>query len=51
MQQHIGTLKGEAAVKDWLRWALRKDGPLFFKVPSPMGAPTDNKDPNYQVSH
>ena len=36
---------------DWLRWSLRGDGPLFFEVPSPMGSPTDQKDPKYQVGH
>lgn len=50
MKQHLNTLKGENAAKDWLRWSLRIDGPLFFKVPSPMGSPIDQKDPKYQVS-
>ena len=50
VKQHLDTLKGENAAKDWLRWSLRIDGPLFFKVPSPMGSPMDQKDPKYQVS-
>lgn len=36
--------------KDWLHWSLCIDGPLFFKVPSPMGSPIDQTDPEYQVS-
>jgi hypothetical protein len=50
VKQYLGTLKGANAAKDWLRWSLRGDGPLFFKVPSPMSSPTDQKDPEYQVS-
>jgi len=50
VKQHVGTLKGEIAVKDWLRWSLRVDGPLFFKVPSPINSPIDHRDPKYQVS-
>lgn len=50
VKDHIKTLNGEGEVKNWLRWSLRGDGPLFFKVPSPMGSPTDHTDPRYQVS-
>ncbi|KAF8877447.1 hypothetical protein CPB84DRAFT_1852653 [Gymnopilus junonius] len=49
VKKHLGTLKGEQAAKDWLRWALHvTDGPLFFKEPSPMGSPVDQKDLAYQ---
>jgi hypothetical protein len=49
LKAHIKTLKGEDEQKIWLRWSLRGDGPLFFKVPSPMGL--DHKDPKYRVRH
>ncbi|KIM39261.1 hypothetical protein M413DRAFT_29440 [Hebeloma cylindrosporum] len=48
VKQHIGTLNGEQAAKDWLRWSRRVDGPLFFKTPSPIDSPNDQKDPGYQ---
>jgi hypothetical protein len=51
VKKHLDTFKDEQAAKDWLRWALHvTDGPLFFKEPSPMGSPIDQKDPAYQVS-
>lgn len=49
LKAHVKTLKGEDEQKIWLRWSLRGDGPLFFKVPSPMGL--DHKDPKYRVCH
>lgn len=50
LQAHLRTLKGETGHHDWLRWALRGDGPLFFKTPSPMNSPNNQGDPRYQVS-
>ncbi|KAF4616107.1 hypothetical protein D9613_011304 [Agrocybe pediades] len=35
--------------KEWLRWCMRVDGPLFFKDPSPFTSPTDKHDPNYVI--
>ena len=49
MKQHINNIVEESAVKDWLRWSMRVDGPLFFKVPSPISSPIDHKDPKYRV--
>jgi len=48
VNQHISSLKGENAVKDWFRWSLRVDELLFFKVPSPIGSPSDHTDPKYK---
>jgi len=50
IKKHISTLNGDKEVKDWIRWALRVDGPLFFKTPSPSGSPTNQNDRNYQAS-
>ena len=46
IEAHIKSLGSENAGKDWLRWCMRKDGPLFFKVPSPL----ENENGEYQVS-
>lgn len=50
VKEHISTLKGKQAAKDWLRWSRRVDGPLFFQAPSPIDSPIDRNDPDYQVS-
>jgi hypothetical protein len=50
VKQDISTLKGDNAAKDWFCWSLHMDGPIFFKVPSPIGFPIDHNDPKYQVS-
>ncbi|KAF8812066.1 hypothetical protein BYT27DRAFT_7088245 [Phlegmacium glaucopus] len=49
VKKQLNTFKDEQAAKDWLWWALRvTDGPLFFKEPSPMGSPIDQKDLAYE---
>jgi hypothetical protein len=50
IKNHISTLDGTKAVRDWLLWASRGDGPLFFKNPVAPDAPLDRKHPNYVVS-
>jgi hypothetical protein len=50
IKNHINTLDGTKAIHDWLLWASRGDGPLFFKEPVALGAPLDRKHPNYVVS-
>ncbi|KAF8073481.1 hypothetical protein FPV67DRAFT_1409912 [Lyophyllum atratum] len=48
VEKHLRTLEGEQAAKDWLRWSRRVDGPLFFKVPSPIDSPVEQNDPEYR---
>ena len=50
VENHIRTLDGTKASRDWLLWASRGDGPLFFTKPVAPDAPLDRKDPNYVVS-
>ena len=50
IKRHIDTLSGDSEVRDWIRWALCPDGPLFFKNPSPFDSPSNHRDPKYQVS-
>lgn len=46
---HIEALSGKKEIANWLNHALRADGPLYFETPSPLGSPTDRKNPNYIV--
>ncbi|KAF8156945.1 hypothetical protein B0H34DRAFT_770560 [Crassisporium funariophilum] len=51
VNKHISIVtaqSGERAAREWLRWAVRADGPLFFKVPVPMDAPVNCTDPKYK---
>lgn len=48
--QHISTLQDAKAVRSWLLWASRGDGPLYFKDPVAPDAPLDTEDPKYVVS-
>jgi hypothetical protein len=50
IKSHIKTLGDDQSGREWLRWAVRVDGPLFFKVPTPYGCPSNRKDPGYVVS-
>ncbi|KAF8164330.1 hypothetical protein BJ912DRAFT_1068402 [Pholiota molesta] len=47
VKQHVNSLGGEKEAREWTRWAMRSDGPLFFKTPSPFNSPTDRNDPAY----
>ena len=51
IKSHINTLSDDQSGREWLRWAIRIDGPLFFKVPTPYDCPSDRKDPRYVVSN
>ncbi|KAF9543753.1 hypothetical protein CPC08DRAFT_730402 [Agrocybe pediades] len=46
VKRHLETLQG-SAVRDWLVWASRADGPLFFKEPVAPDSPLDRKHPEY----
>lgn len=48
--QYTSTLQGEKAVREWLLWASRGDGPLYFREPVAPDAPRDTEDPQYVVS-
>ena len=50
VEDYLKTLESDQKVEDWLRWSMHIDGPLFFKIPTPIDSPTDSKDPHYQVS-
>ena len=50
IKSHIKTLSDDQSGREWLRWAVRVDGPLFFKVPTPYSCPSNRKDPGYVVS-
>jgi len=50
VKSHIGSLDRENARRDWLRWALRMDGPLYFENPTPYHSTSDRADPAYIVS-
>lgn len=45
----MATLDGELESREWIRWALRSDGPLFFRTPVALDSPIDRKDPRYKV--
>ncbi|KAG5650966.1 hypothetical protein H0H81_010388 [Sphagnurus paluster] len=40
----------EQAVRKYVMWALRRNGPALFKLPTPEECTVDKKDPNYIVS-
>ncbi|PPQ76695.1 hypothetical protein CVT24_010902, partial [Panaeolus cyanescens] len=49
VEGYIETLsKNGSARKDWLIWASRPDGPLFFRHPVDADSPRDRRDPNYK---
>ncbi|KAF8180602.1 hypothetical protein BJ912DRAFT_1044848 [Pholiota molesta] len=48
VKQHISTLDGEKEAREWIRWAIRGDGPLFFRIPTPPNSPSDRTDPTYK---
>ncbi|KAJ7595851.1 hypothetical protein C8J56DRAFT_1042931 [Mycena floridula] len=35
----------------WVQWALRPDGPLYFKKPTPLDCSIDRKHKDYIISH
>ncbi|KAF8149138.1 hypothetical protein B0H34DRAFT_667956, partial [Crassisporium funariophilum] len=51
VQHHISTISahsGKNEVRGWIHWAMRADGPLFFKTPAPTDSPTDCTNPKYK---
>ncbi|KAF9053430.1 hypothetical protein BJ165DRAFT_1400729 [Panaeolus papilionaceus] len=47
VKDHLDSLDDEKARRDWLVWASRSDGPLFFKKPVDPKSPRDREDPAY----
>ncbi|KAF5318667.1 hypothetical protein D9619_011058 [Psilocybe cf. subviscida] len=48
IKSYVTRFQGEAEIMAWGRWALRTDGPLFYRVPAPANSPVDHKDPEYE---
>jgi len=47
IQGHVASLDDLVAAQNWISWAFKKTGPIFFEHPSPANCPTDPNHPYF----